>query len=129
MLMLAIWMMHHLTHRNISFTDLGKPKQIAAQGGYAAMGVLVVCDRAGRNGKIGSISVYQLVTQAMEGQPPHPLYFYGSLSVHIGIFYCCAHTRSSKDMLWAKILIIVTGAVTAVLSTLIARVQPTVKPR
>ncbi len=129
MLMLAMWMMHHLTHRNISFTDLGEAKQIAAQGGaYAAMGVLVVCMIVlAATVKSAQFPFTSWLPRAMEGPTSSSAIFYGSLSVHIGIFLLLRTHPFWEDMLWAKILIIVTGVVTAVLSTLIARVQPTVK--
>ena len=42
-------------------------------------------------------------------------------------FYCCVHIHSGRICLWAKIAIIVIGALTGIIATLIARVQPTVK--
>ena len=53
--------------------------------------------------------------------------FYGSLSVHIGVFLLLRTYPFWEDMLWAKIAIIVIGALTGIIATLIARVQPTVK--
>jgi NADH:ubiquinone oxidoreductase subunit 5 (subunit L)/multisubunit Na+/H+ antiporter MnhA subunit len=42
-LMLAMWMMHHLTHQNISFTQLGEAKDIAVQTGHTGMALFIVC--------------------------------------------------------------------------------------
>jgi formate hydrogenlyase subunit 3/multisubunit Na+/H+ antiporter MnhD subunit len=53
--------------------------------------------------------------------------FYGSLSVHIGAFVLLRTSPFWQDMMWAKISIIAIGALTGVIATLIARVQPTVK--
>jgi NADH:ubiquinone oxidoreductase subunit 5 (subunit L)/multisubunit Na+/H+ antiporter MnhA subunit len=49
------------------------------------------------------------------------------LSVHIGVFLLLRTHPFWQDMLWAKITIIVVGALTGIIATLIARVQPTVK--
>ena len=63
----------------------------------------------------------------MEGPTSSSAIFYGSLSVHIGVFLLLRTHPFWEDMLWAKITIIVIGALTGIIATLIARVQPTVK--
>jgi NADH:ubiquinone oxidoreductase subunit 5 (subunit L)/multisubunit Na+/H+ antiporter MnhA subunit len=63
----------------------------------------------------------------MEGPTSSSAIFYGSLSVHIGVFLLLRTHPFWEDMLWAKIVIIVIGALTVIVATLIARVQPTVK--
>ncbi|MEO6731216.1 MAG: proton-conducting transporter membrane subunit [Ferruginibacter sp.] len=47
--------------------------------------------------------------------------------MHIGVFLLLRTHPLWEDMQWAKIVIIIIGAVTAMVATLIARVQPTVK--
>jgi NADH:ubiquinone oxidoreductase subunit 5 (subunit L)/multisubunit Na+/H+ antiporter MnhA subunit len=47
--------------------------------------------------------------------------------VHIGVFLLLRTHPFWEDMLWAKITIIVIGALTGIIATMIARVQPTVK--
>ena len=65
--------------------------------------------------------------RAMEGPTASSAIFYGSLSVHISVFLLLRTHPFWQDMLWAKIVIITVGALTAIVATLIARVQPTVK--
>jgi NADH:ubiquinone oxidoreductase subunit 5 (subunit L)/multisubunit Na+/H+ antiporter MnhA subunit len=65
--------------------------------------------------------------RAMEGPTTSSAIFYGSLSVHIGVFVLLRTWPFWQDMLWAKIAIISIGALTGIIATLIARVQPTVK--
>ena len=65
--------------------------------------------------------------RAMEGPTSSSAIFYGSLSVHIGVFLLLRTWPFWQDMLWIKIVIIVIGALTGIIATLIARVQPTVK--
>ena len=42
-LMLAMWMMHHLTHQNINFSQLGEAKEIAAAANQTGMAIFIVC--------------------------------------------------------------------------------------
>ncbi len=127
-LMLAMWMMHHLTHQNISFTQLGEAKEIAAQTGHSSMAVFIVCMII----LVATVKSAQFpfttwLPRAMEGPTSSSAIFYGSLSVHIGVFFLLRTHPFWEDMLWAKIVIIVIGALTAIMATLIARTQPTVK--
>ncbi len=127
-LMLAMWMMHHLTHQNISFLQLGEAKQMAAGHGQESMVVFIVCMIIlPAVIKSAQFPFTSWLPRAMEGPTTSSAIFYGSLSVHIGVFLLLRTHPFWEDMLWAKITIIVIGAVTAIVATLIARVQPTVK--
>jgi len=127
-LMLAMWMMHHLTHQNISFTELGEAKNMAVQSGHTSMAVFIVCMIILPAAiKSAQFPFTTWLPRAMEGPTSSSAIFYGSLSVHIGVFLLLRTHPFWEDMLWAKIAIIVVGAATAIVSTLIARVQPTVK--
>lgn len=127
-LMLAMWLMHHLTHQNITFDKLGEAKTIALQPGYAAMGVAIVCLMIlPAMVKSAQFPFSAWLPRAMEGPTASSAIFYGSLSVHIGVFLLLRTHPFWEDMSWAKITIIVIGALTATTATLIARVQPTVK--
>lgn len=127
-LMLCMWMMHHLTHQNISFSQLGEAKGLALQQGHTAMGIFIVCMMILPAAiKSAQFPFTAWLPRAMEGPTSSSAIFYGSLSVHIGIFFLLRTHPFWEDMLWAKVVIIVIGAVTAIVATLIARVQPTVK--
>ncbi len=127
-LMLAMWMMHHLTHQNISFTQLSEAKEIATQTGHSSMALFIVCMIIlAATVKSAQFPFTTWLPRAMEGPTSSSAIFYGSLSVHIGVFFLLRTHPFWEDMLWAKIAIIVIGASTAVVATLIARVQPTVK--
>ena len=54
--------------------------------------------------------------RAMEGPTSSSAIFYGSLSVHIGVFLLLRTHPFWQDMLWAKIVIIVIGALTAIIA-------------
>lgn len=127
-LMLTMWMMHHLTHQNINFSQLGEAKNIAMQSGYAGMAIFIVCMLIlPATIKSAQFPFTTWLPRAMEGPTSSSAIFYGSLSVHIGVFLLLRTHPFWEDMLWAKIAIIVIGALTGIFATLIARVQPTVK--
>ncbi len=127
-LMLCMWMMHHLTQQNISFSELGEAKILALQTANTGMAVFIVCMMIlPATIKSAQFPFTSWLPRAMEGPTSSSAIFYGSLSVHIGVFLLLRTHPFWEDMLWAKTVIIVIGAVTAIAATFIARVQPTVK--
>ncbi len=127
-LMLAMWMMHHLTHQNINFSQLGEAKEIAIATNQTGMAIFIVCMLILPAAiKSAQFPFTSWLPRAMEGPTASSAIFYGSVSVHIGVFLLLRTHPFWEDMLWAKIAIITIGALTAIVATLIARVQPTVK--
>jgi NADH:ubiquinone oxidoreductase subunit 5 (subunit L)/multisubunit Na+/H+ antiporter MnhA subunit len=127
-LMLCMWMMHHLTHQNITFARLGEAKELAVQSGNTGMAIFIVCMMILPAAvKSAQFPFTAWLPRAMEGPTSSSAIFYGSLSVHIGVFLLLRTHPFWEDMQWAKIVIIIIGALTAIIATLIARVQPTVK--
>ena len=127
-LMLAMWMMHHLTHQNITFSQLPEAKQLAITTEQTGMAVFIVCMIIlPAVIKSAQFPFTTWLPRAMEGPTASSAIFYGSLSVHIGVFLLLRTHPFWEDMWWAKITIIVIGALTAIVGTMIARVQPTVK--
>jgi len=127
-LMLAMWMMHHLTHQNVTFHQLGEAKEIAVSTGQTGMAIFIVCMMILPAAiKSAQFPFTTWLPRAMEGPTTSSAIFYGSLSVHIGVFLLLRTHPFWEDMFWAKAVIITIGALTAIIATLIARVQPTVK--
>jgi NADH-quinone oxidoreductase subunit L len=127
-MMLVMWMMHHLTHQNISFTQLGEAKEIAEQTNHTGMAVFIMSMLLlAAFIKSAQVPFTSWLPRAMEGPTSSSAIFYGSLSVHVGVFVLLRTYPFWEEMLWVKILIITIGALTAIIATLIARVQPTVK--
>lgn len=127
-LMLAMWMMHHLTNKNITFSQLGEAKELAISSGQTGMAIFIVCMLIlPAVIKSAQFPFTTWLPRAMEGPTASSAIFYGSLSVHIGVFLLLRTHPFWEDMWWAKITIIVIGALTAIVATMIARVQPTVK--
>ena len=126
-LILAMWMMHHLTHQNITFGQLSEAKTMALQSdNYIAVFIVIMIMLAAMV-KSAQFPFTSWLPRAMEGPTSSSAIFYGSLSVHIGVFLLLRTWPFWQDMLWAKIVIISIGTLTGIIATLIARVQPTVK--
>ncbi len=127
-LMLAMWMMHHLTHQNIVFTKLAEAKVIAQDFEQNGMGFfIVILLIIPAMIKSAQLPFTAWLPRAMEGPTASSAIFYGSLSVHIGVFLLLRTHPFWEEMVWAKVAIIVVGATTAIITSLIASVQPTVK--
>ena len=127
-LILAMWMMHHLTNKNISFSQLTEASVTAAQTGHEMMAVFIVSMIVlAAMIKSAQFPFTSWLPRAMEGPTTSSAIFYGSLSVHIGVFILLRTHAFWQDMLWAKVVIIIVGILTAAIATFIARVQPTVK--
>lgn len=127
-LMLAMWMMHHLTHQNISFTQLSEASQVAEISGYHSMAVFIVMMLVlAAVVKSAQFPFTSWLPRAMEGPTSSSAIFYGSLSVHVGVFLLLRTYPFWQNMEWVKIAIITIGGLTGIIATLIARVQPNVK--
>ncbi|MGZ8511301.1 MAG: proton-conducting transporter transmembrane domain-containing protein [Chitinophagaceae bacterium] len=127
-LILAMWMMHHLTHQNISFTQLGEASQMAVQFEHGEMAsfitIMIVLAAVAKSAQLPFTS---WLPRAMEGPTSSSAIFYGSLSIHIGVFLLLRTYPFWQDVSWIKIVIIIIGGLTGIIGTYIARVQPTVK--
>ncbi|HEX7903044.1 MAG TPA: proton-conducting transporter membrane subunit [Chitinophagaceae bacterium] len=127
-LILAMWMMHHLTHQNISFTQLVDAKSTAILSQHNGMAILItIMIMLAAIAKSAQLPFTSWLPRAMEGPTSSSAIFYGSLSVHIGVFVLLRTYPFWQDMTGIKIAIISIGALTGIIATLIARVQPTVK--
>ena len=123
-----MWMMHHLTHQNISFTELAIAKTTAesTQQGWMALFIAGMIMLAAIT-KSAQWPFTSWLPRAMEGPTSSSAIFYGSLSVHIGVFLLLRTYPFWSEMISVKVIIIVIGALTGIISTFIARVQSTVK--
>jgi NADH:ubiquinone oxidoreductase subunit 5 (subunit L)/multisubunit Na+/H+ antiporter MnhA subunit len=127
-LIIAMWLMHHLTHQNINFGQLAAAKTTAIQSGNNTIAlVIVIMILLAAMIKSAQLPFTSWLPRAMEGPTSSSAIFYGSLSVHIGVFLLLRTWPFWQDMLWAKVAIVVVGILTGIIATLIARVQPTVK--
>lgn len=125
-ILMAMWMAHHLFHRNVPFITffheqthlLEHPKEAAFIGGMILLAALA---------KSAQLPFSGWLPRAMEGPTPSSAIFYGSLSVHIGAFLLLRTFPIWEHQTGIRIFIAAIGLLTACVTTLISRVQPTVK--
>ncbi len=128
-LVLAMWMSHHLWHQNITFIKMSDPVALATlvQDHYLQfvfIGMLVVVAAAVKSAQLPFSS---WLPRAMEGPTTSSAIFYGSLSVHLGVFILLRTFPFWENILVIKISVIAIGLFTAVIASTIAKVQSSVK--
>lgn len=128
MLMLAMWMLHHLAHRNILFDELSTLSMETisthreGMASFIAVTLLIAVMV-----KSASFPFSHWLPRAMEGPTTSSAIFYGSLSVHTGVFLLLRTYPFWEHLDWAKIFLIFVGLVTVFTAGISASVQPTVK--
>jgi len=128
-LILAMWMSHHLFHENITFFQLQNDELISHHlenhsiiGVFVALMILITAAA-----KSAQLPFSSWLPRAMEGPTPSSAIFYGSLSVHLGVFLMLRTIELWEHQTSVKVLIGLLGLTTSVVSTGIARVQSSVK--
>jgi NADH-quinone oxidoreductase subunit L len=128
-IILAMWASHHLWHENITFIKLLDQKlvsdQLATHGGIGLF--IAICLLVAAAAKSAQLPFCSWLPRAMEGPTPSSAIFYGSLSVHFGVFLLLRTYPFWEHQLVARILIGITGLLTALVAYPIARVQSTIK--
>lgn len=128
-LILTMWMSHQLWHQNITFNQLNDSalvqRHLQDYPWYGFFICLMLFVAAAS--KSAQLPFSSWLPRAMEGPTTSTAVFYGSLSVHLGVFLLLRTFPYWESVSFVKILIIIMGAVTAVVAALIARVQSTVK--
>lgn len=128
-LILAMWASHHLWHANVTFLDLTDAQRVVDQqlghSGIALfIGLMLLLAAAAKSAQFPFSS---WLPRAMEGPTPSSAIFYGSLSVHLGVFLLLRSYPFWENQVLVRILIGALGLITAIVSTTIARVQTSVK--
>src|SRR6202008_529550 len=87
-LILAMWMAHHLWHANITFMQLRNDGLVHSEleshtliGVFISLMILITAAV-----KSAQLPFSSWLPRAMEGPTPSSAIFYGSLSVHMGVF-------------------------------------------
>jgi len=128
-LILAMWLMHHFWHENITFSALVDHHLVSEHLNShniigAAIGFLVLLSAYAKSAQIPFSS---WLPRAMEGPTPSSAIFYGSLSVHLGVFLMLRMYPFLESQTSVRIVMVILGLVTAFITTNIARVQSSVK--
>lgn len=128
-LILAMWLSHHLWNQNITFVQFDNDALVNAQlQTHASVGILVsLMILISAAAKSAQLPFSSWLPRAMEGPTPSSAIFYGSLSVHIGVFILLRTIHFWEHQLSIRILIGLVGLFSSLVATGIARVQSSVK--
>ncbi|MBC7382442.1 MAG: hypothetical protein H7296_05525 [Bacteroidia bacterium] len=128
-LLLAMWMSHHLWHENITFLKLNNDILVhehlqshSFTGAFIALMILLSAAA-----KSAQFPFSSWLPRAMEGPTPSSAIFYGSLSVHIGVFLLLRTFPFWEFQYSVRVIIGLLGLCTAITGTFTARVQSSVK--
>ena len=128
-ILLAMWASHHLWHENITFAKLYNydlvHEHLASHslvGVVISLGLLVAAAA-----KSAQLPFSSWLPRAMEGPTSSSAIFYGSLSVHFGVFLLLRTLPFWEQQTSIRILIGLLGLSTAIVAVLIARVQSSIK--
>lgn len=129
-LILAMWLSHHLWHGNISFFDIenNMDKTIAIIQAHPILSFSIsLCIIVGASIKSAMYPFSSWVARAMEGPSSSSAIFYGSLSIHLGVFLLLRTYTFWGQVAYINYFIIFAGISTSFICNYIAKSQPTVK--
>lgn len=128
-ILLAMWGSHHFWQRNISFAALDPVHDAAGYGRPGLMIFIALMLLLAACVKSAQFPFSYWLPKAMEGPTTSSAVFYGSLSVHFGVFILLRSFPFWQDLLFIRVLVAVLGLVTAILAYFTAQVQSTAKSR
>jgi NADH:ubiquinone oxidoreductase subunit 5 (subunit L)/multisubunit Na+/H+ antiporter MnhA subunit len=128
-LILAMWMSHHLWHENITFHKLHNYVLVHDKlAGHSGVGIFIsLAVLVAAAAKSAQLPFSSWLPRAMEGPTPSSAIFYGSLSVHIGVFLLLRTFPFWEHQFSVRVLIGSLGLVTSLVAAVTARVQSSVK--
>ena len=128
-LILAMWMSHHLWHKNITFAEWNQSAlvQETFQAHYFQAMFIVVMVLIAAAIKSAQLPFSTWLPRAMEGPTTSSAIFYGSLSVHIGAFLLLrTYPFWGHESVVSGVILLI-GLTTSLVATTIAQVQSSVK--
>lgn len=128
-ILLAMWASHHLWHQNITFYKLNSYSLVHTHlAEHSLVGVFIsLCILIAAAAKSAQLPFSTWLPRAMEGPTPSSAIFYGSLSVHFGVFLLLRTEPFWQHQLSIRIAIGVLGIITTLFAYPVSRVQSTVK--
>lgn len=128
-IILAMWASHHLFHENITFMKLHSYELVSEHlQNHTLIGSFVaLCIACAAAVKSAQVPFPSWLPRAMEGPTPSSAIFYGSLSVHLGVFLMLRTFPFWEHQTSIRIAIGIMGLVTSILTSFMARVQSSVK--
>ncbi len=128
-LILSLWTSHHIWHQNITFNQLNDTALVLSHiadnhnSVFFLISMLIVAAAI----KSAQFPFSSWLPRAMEGPTTSSAIFYGSLSVHLGVFLLLRTYTYWSTIITIKAIVISIGVLTVIIASLIARVQSTVK--
>lgn len=128
-ILLAMWASHHLWHENITFQKLNNYELVHEHlQGHSGMGIFIsLMILLAAAAKSAQFPFSSWLPRAMEGPTPSSAIFYGSLSVHFGVFLLLRSYPFWEHQWVIHLIIGILGLITALVASSIGRVQSTVK--
>lgn len=127
----AMWASHHLWHENITFLKLDNATLVHEHlTGHSEIGIFIgLALLTAAAAKSAQIPYSSWLPRAMEGPTPSSAIFYGSLSVHFGLFLLLRTYPFWHEQWIVRFIIALTGLLTAIISYFITKVQSSIKPQ
>jgi NADH:ubiquinone oxidoreductase subunit 5 (subunit L)/multisubunit Na+/H+ antiporter MnhA subunit len=124
-----MWASHYLFHENITFMKLNNYELVNEHLQiHSFIGVFIaLCLACAAAAKSAQIPFSSWLPRAMEGPTPSSAIFYGSLSVHLGVFLMLRTHPLWEHQTTMRIAIGLMGFTTSIAASLMARVQSSVK--
>lgn len=128
-ILLAMWLSHHLWHANITFVQLNDAAYVThylhehyLTGLFISFAIILAAAA-----KSAQFPFSSWLSRAMEGPTPSSAIFYGSVAVHIGVFLLLRTYPFWSVLPLAKWNVVAIGLATAIIASISARVQTSVK--
>lgn len=128
-IILAMWASHHLWHENITFLKIQNYELVHEHlASHTMFGLFIsMMLLTAACAKSAQFPYSSWLPRAMEGPTPSSAIFYGSLSVHLGLFLLIRTMPFWEHQIIPRIMIGMVGVVTAAIGASIGRVQSSVK--
>ena len=128
-LIIAMWLCHDLWHENITFSKLNNYELVHEHlQNHTWVGIFIsIMILVSAAAKSAQLPFSSWLPRAMEGPTPSSAIFYGSLSVHLGVFILLRTMPFWEHQLSVRIIIGLLGLFTSIIASGISRVQSSVK--
>lgn len=128
-MILAMWSSHHLFHENITFMKMDNFELVNEHlQNHTLIGTFIALSLAlAAAAKSAQIPFSSWLPRAMEGPTPSSAIFYGSLSVHLGVFLMLRTFPFLENQVFVRVAIGLMGLTTSIMAAYMAKVQSSVK--
>ncbi len=127
----AMWATHHVWHENITFFKLENADLVHEHFlGHSDMGLFIgMALLTAAAAKSAQWPFSSWLPRAMEGPTPSSAIFYGSLSVHFGVFLLLRTFPLWEEQYAVRAIIAAMGLLSALVAYFISQVQSSIKPQ